>query len=282
LLGQLMLSLYRAGRPAEALAAYQAFRRRFAEELGLEPSSEPRALERRILEHDPALGAPVAAPTVAPPRRITRGWVLAGAVVLAAVVASAVVGIELGTGGSGAVTTGLSRTGIVELAGKTGVASGAALAAAPAAMADGAGSIWLAVPDAGNVVRIDDATRQVTDTIPVGGSPSALAVGGGSVWAAGVPGDTIDRAALVRLYGGPAGATPTCQILPPGVFGHRRYCPYTRQPGADGRWQAPDLARARQLVVRWAARPGAAASATWMQRRSARLPARACWRVTQG
>jgi hypothetical protein len=120
LLGQLMLSLYRAGRPAEALAAYQAFRRRFAEELGLEPSPELRALERRILEHDPALGAPVAAPTVAPPRRITRGWVLAGAVVLAAVVASAVVGIELGTGGSGAVTTGLSRTGIVELAGKQG------------------------------------------------------------------------------------------------------------------------------------------------------------------
>jgi peptide/nickel transport system substrate-binding protein len=116
-------------------------------------------------------------------------------------------------------------------------------------MADGAGSIWLAVPDAGNVVRIDDATRQVTDTIPVGGSPSALAVGGGSVWAAGVPGDTIDRAALVRLYGGPAGATLTCQILPPGVFGHRRYCPYTRQPGADGRWQARDLARARQLVA---------------------------------
>src|SRR6266516_6522904 len=68
LLGQLMLSLYRAGRPAEALAAYQAFRRRFAEELGLEPSAELRALERRILEQDATLGS-AAAPTVASPRR---------------------------------------------------------------------------------------------------------------------------------------------------------------------------------------------------------------------
>jgi peptide/nickel transport system substrate-binding protein len=59
----------------------------------------------------------------------------------------------------------------------------------------------------------------------------------------------IDRAAIVRIHGGPAGATPTCQILPPGVFGHRPYCPYTRRPSADGRWHAPDLARARRLVA---------------------------------
>jgi DNA-binding SARP family transcriptional activator len=32
-----MLSLYRGGRQAEALAAYQAFRRRSVEELGIEP-----------------------------------------------------------------------------------------------------------------------------------------------------------------------------------------------------------------------------------------------------
>src|SRR6266516_2007779 len=56
LLGQLMLSLHRAGRPADALAAYQAFRRRFAEEVGLDPSAELRTLERRILEQDPTLG----------------------------------------------------------------------------------------------------------------------------------------------------------------------------------------------------------------------------------
>jgi YVTN family beta-propeller protein len=193
LLGQLMLSLYRAGRQAEALAAYQAFRRRFAEELGLEPSAELRTLERRILEQDPTLGPAAGAPRVASPRTITRGRTVAAAVVLAAIAASAIAGVELGTSGSSALPTGLSRTGVVELAGKAAVASGAALAGAPAAMAADAGSIWLAVPDAGTVVRIDQATRQVTDTITVGGSPSALAVGGGSVWAASVPGGTIAR-----------------------------------------------------------------------------------------
>src|SRR5262249_10133479 len=57
------------------------------------------------------------------------------------------------------------------------------------------------------------------------------------------------RAAIVRLYGGRLTATPTCQILPPGLPGYRPYCPYTRRPGADGRWRAPDLARARALVA---------------------------------
>ena len=108
LLGQLMLSLNRAGRPAEALAAYQAFRRRFAEELGLEPSPELRTLERRILEQDPTLG-PTAASTVASPRRSTRARMLAVAVVLAAVAASATIGVELGTGRSSARPPTTSR-----------------------------------------------------------------------------------------------------------------------------------------------------------------------------
>jgi len=102
LLGQLMLSLHRAGRPADALAAYQAFRRRFAEEVGLDPSAELRTLERRILEQDPTLGSAAAVSPVASPRRSTRARMLAGAVVLTAVAASATVGVELGTGGSSA------------------------------------------------------------------------------------------------------------------------------------------------------------------------------------
>ncbi|TMK34828.1 MAG: hypothetical protein E6G64_01160, partial [Actinobacteria bacterium] len=59
----------------------------------------------------------------------------------------------------------------------------------------------------------------------------------------------IDRAAIVRMYGGRLTATPACQLLPPGLPGYRPYCPYTRRPGADGRWRAPDLARARALVA---------------------------------
>jgi YVTN family beta-propeller protein len=192
LVGQLMLSLYRAGRSAEALAAYQAFRRRFAEELGLEPSPELRALERRMLEQDPTLRAAVASPDAARRPRISRVRVVAAAVALAAVAASVVAGIELGTGGSSASTAGRSRTGVVELTGHSSVA-GAALDAAPAAMAADASSIWLAEPDAGAVVRVDLASRRVEDTVPIDGSPSTLAAGGGSVWAAAADGHTVYR-----------------------------------------------------------------------------------------
>ncbi len=53
-----MLSLYRGGRQTDALDAFQAARRRLVDELGLEPGPELHELQRRILEHDPALGAP--------------------------------------------------------------------------------------------------------------------------------------------------------------------------------------------------------------------------------
>jgi peptide/nickel transport system substrate-binding protein len=58
----------------------------------------------------------------------------------------------------------------------------------------------------------------------------------------------IDREAVVRMFGGPTAATPTCQILPPRVLGYRPYCPYTRAPHTGALWSAPDLARAERLV----------------------------------
>ncbi|HEU4347295.1 MAG TPA: BTAD domain-containing putative transcriptional regulator, partial [Actinoplanes sp.] len=56
--GQLMLALYRSGRQADALAAYQRLRQTLDEELGLEPSAELRALEQAILRQDAKLSAP--------------------------------------------------------------------------------------------------------------------------------------------------------------------------------------------------------------------------------
>ena len=50
--GQLMLTLYRCGRQAEALEVYRAFRLALADELGLDPSEELQELERRILRQD--------------------------------------------------------------------------------------------------------------------------------------------------------------------------------------------------------------------------------------
>lgn len=52
---QLMLGLYRSGRQAEALRAYQTLRRTIGEDLGIEPGPSLEELEGRILLHDPEL-----------------------------------------------------------------------------------------------------------------------------------------------------------------------------------------------------------------------------------
>jgi peptide/nickel transport system substrate-binding protein len=58
-----------------------------------------------------------------------------------------------------------------------------------------------------------------------------------------------DRNNAVSALGGPGAAQPTCQILPPGVPGYHRYCPFTVDPSASGAWIGPDLALARRLVA---------------------------------
>ena len=55
-----------------------------------------------------------------------------------------------------------------------------------------------------------------------------------------------DRDAVIKIFGGPALATATCQILPPDFPGYQPYCPYTQNPGE--KWTAPDMAKAKQLV----------------------------------
>jgi DNA-binding SARP family transcriptional activator len=71
---QLMLALYRSGRQADALEAYQRGRRVLAEELGIDPSPDLQRLQQAILVQDPALetAAPGAdRPRHNLPRRLT-------------------------------------------------------------------------------------------------------------------------------------------------------------------------------------------------------------------
>ena len=50
-----MTALYRSGRQAEAVDAYQDARRALVDGLGIEPGAELRELEQAILRHDPSL-----------------------------------------------------------------------------------------------------------------------------------------------------------------------------------------------------------------------------------
>jgi predicted ATPase/DNA-binding SARP family transcriptional activator len=59
--GHLMLALYRLGRQAEALDAYQAARRLLVDQLGIEPGPDLQELERAILRQDPALTPQISA-----------------------------------------------------------------------------------------------------------------------------------------------------------------------------------------------------------------------------
>jgi peptide/nickel transport system substrate-binding protein len=195
LLGQLMVALYRSGRQADALAAYQGGRARLAADLGLEPGLPLRHLERQILEQDPALGGTAVAPVGrgAGIRR-RRTPFLVGAVAVAAVAVSATVGIELLTVGTRAASAGRSASSsLVELTGGARAVAATVLPEGPAAAAVGAGSVWLAEPDTGEVMRVSERSRAILERIPVGAGPGAIAFGAGALWVASVPGGSVLR-----------------------------------------------------------------------------------------
>jgi YVTN family beta-propeller protein len=60
----------------------------------------------------------------------------------------------------------------------------------------------------------------------------------------------VDRDRVVEIFGGEAGASSTCQQLPPNFPGYKPYCPYTIDPGPEGAWTGPDVEEARRLVRR--------------------------------
>jgi YVTN family beta-propeller protein len=187
LVGQLMTALHQAGRSSDALAAYQSARRRFSDELGLELSPALRGLEHRILTHDTALGG--RAVSRDRPKSHRRKRTVTAAVAVAVAVAGGVAaGVTLGTGGS--ATSESSRRLIVLGPGARDDPSKPS--DATAAMAADGTSIWLAEPNAGAVVRVDQATRSVVQRIPVEGA-GAVAAAEGAVWAGSVPAGVVWR-----------------------------------------------------------------------------------------
>ncbi|TVR38043.1 MAG: AfsR/SARP family transcriptional regulator [Nitriliruptor sp.] len=73
---QRLVALYRAGRQADALAAYRQARAALVDGLGIEPGPQLRELQQRVLDQDPALGLHAAevpaAIVVEPPTSLER------------------------------------------------------------------------------------------------------------------------------------------------------------------------------------------------------------------
>jgi DNA-binding SARP family transcriptional activator len=96
--GQLMLALYRSGRQAEALEAFQDARRTLVDELGIEPSPALTRLHEAILRQEPSLdpaATPAPARTTPEPRRRRAARLLAaGGLVLTVAAVATVVAVD--------------------------------------------------------------------------------------------------------------------------------------------------------------------------------------------
>jgi DNA-binding SARP family transcriptional activator/DNA-binding beta-propeller fold protein YncE len=193
LCAQLMLALYRRGRQAEALEAYRRARRRFSEELGIEPATRLRELEAAILRHDPSLEAPGSqAPrareedpteTVGrrPRFRSRRAVALAGALVFATVAASVAAALYSSGDSLEPVVLAGDSVAVIDPATDT-IVGEIPVGDRPTGPAVGEGSVWVGDRDDNTLLRIDPKSLDVMRTIGLRMAPIDVEVGAGSVW----------------------------------------------------------------------------------------------------
>jgi YVTN family beta-propeller protein len=184
LCGQLMLALYRSGQQVKALEAYRRARSSLDEQLGIEPGTALRELERKILNHDESLAAPPGArPALSPGRGRGLKLVVAGALgLLAAALAAAVLATRDSAHGLGEIQP--NHLGMIDPKTNNVVAE-IPVGIRPGSVVAGAGSVWVANLLDRNLTRIDPRRRVVVGAVSLGNrTPTGLAVGAGAVWVA--------------------------------------------------------------------------------------------------
>jgi DNA-binding SARP family transcriptional activator/DNA-binding beta-propeller fold protein YncE len=168
--GFLMVALYREGRQAEALQAYEEARATLADELGIDPSQDLQDLYRRVLNQDPEL-------------RIERP-ILRGAVPSQDEDLLDEGGAEGGRRASPLERRRLRATGIVLFA--------ALIVGTMFVMVvrDGESDV---VDPAGEVIHLSTDGADVLDRYALNETPSAIAVDGPTVWIADRGAGTVTR-----------------------------------------------------------------------------------------
>ena len=176
---QLMLALYRSGRQADALSAYQDARRTLVDELGLEPGPDLRRLETAILAQDPLLDAPVRGAIAL--RRRGR-WLIAlgaGALLLAA----AAVALVLARGDQNTGLAALTPNSIGAIDPETGrIVAQVPLGAGVARLSASDDTVWGLSTTERTLYRVDASRRSLTGSARFDGVVADVAAAGDDVW----------------------------------------------------------------------------------------------------
>jgi DNA-binding SARP family transcriptional activator len=195
--GQLMLSLYRCGRQADALEVYRQGRRLLRDELGLEPGTELQRLERAILAQDAALepperrarGDPTPSPVEpTPPRSVPRrrrSRSLAIGSALAAVAVAALVVAYLLVSDDPAAGLEVVPPALVAVDPKNDlVVASIRVGSRPVSVTAGGDAVWVGDAHDGTIWKVDLRRKTTAGTIGIGDPIVDLAFGVGGVWAA--------------------------------------------------------------------------------------------------